>query len=123
MSGMSQITLIGNLGHDGSLKDVNGTDLVEFSLAVTHKVRGEDLTSWYRCSFWGARAKGVAPYLSKGEKVGVSGKLIPSDYKTKDGDDRTSLDVRVEELTLCGDGERKRRDEPPAAVDGDGGNW
>lgn len=93
---------IGHLGRDAELKDLKGTSAVEFSLAVTNK-RAQS-TTWFRCTWFGKQAEAVMPYLTKGKAVNVYGELVPREYKAKNDELRTSLDVRVSSVTLLGDG-------------------
>ena len=106
MPNLSTITIAGHLGRDAELKDAKGNSLCEFSVAVSKKVRGEKSTAWYRCTLWGKRGEAVAQYLTKGSAVIVSGELIPREYKGKNDELRTSLDINVHELSFGGGGEK-----------------
>jgi single-strand DNA-binding protein len=56
-------------------------------------------THWVDCAYWGAGGKAVAQYLTKGQKVAVSGELSmkPASDKYPAG-----FALRVNSLTLCG---------------------
>lgn len=104
-------TVVGNLGGDAVQKQVGESTVVEFSIASTHKVKGEKETTWVRCSYWGNAAEAVAQYLTRGQTVAVSGDLKLREYTTKDGKSGASIEMRVDKLQLCG----KREDSARAA--------
>ena len=59
-------------------------------------------TSWIKFNLWGKRGEGVFPYLKDKTQVCVSGELANRKYTDKDGQERYSLEVRVNDLTLVG---------------------
>lgn len=99
------ITVHGNLGRDAELKYTpSGAPVLEFSLADTPRRkndRGEweyagEMT-WYRVPVWGPLAEALAnaSLAVKGAQATVTGTLTQRTYE-KDGQQRTSLDVRVD---------------------------
>jgi single-strand DNA-binding protein len=107
MPNLCHITIAGHLGRDAETKTVGDQTVVEWSMAFTSKHKDAESTIWFKCAYWGARAAKVAQYLTKGKAVLVIGGLTQRDYKGKDGSSKTSLEVRVESLTLLGGGERQ----------------
>ena len=99
------ITVTGNLGYDAALKYTSsGAPVLEFSLADTPRRKNdrgewEDAgeATWYRASVWGpiAEALANAGLAVKGAQATVTGTLTQRTYE-KDGQQRTSLDVRVD---------------------------
>ena len=104
----AKITLIGNLGGDPETRfTTNGTQVVNFSVAVNTKREGRDVAEWYRCACFGKLAETAVTltergYLVKGKQVYVEGGFTAREYQTKAGDVATSLDVTVRELQLLG---------------------
>ena len=94
---MLNITAHGNLGKNPELKEVNGTQVAEFSLASR---TGKDETTWINCAVWGARVDVVAKYFYKGAKVTVVGAGKLRTYQKKDGSEGSSLELRVSDFTL-----------------------
>ena len=107
MPNMSKIQLIGHLGRDAELKQVGDYTVLKWSMAVTHKVKGEKVTTWYSCDLFGKRAESLAPYLTKGTAIFVDGTLRPRAYTGKQDELRTSLDVRVNDVQVLGGGDRQ----------------
>lgn len=102
MPNLSLWTGMGHLGRDAELKVAGGSPLAEFSLAVTTKRKGDQSTAWYRCQLWGTRAEKLAPHLTKGKAVLVVGELVPREYKGRNDEMRTSLDVNVQTIQFVG---------------------
>jgi single-strand DNA-binding protein len=110
---MKTITIAGNIGKNAVTRTTQQGDKVTgFSVAVEER-RGQDKrTIWFDCAIWGQRGEALCQYLTKGNKVAVSG-----DLSTREHEGNTYLTVRVSEVTLQGGGQRdERRDDPPAGT-------
>jgi len=107
--GLASVSIQGNLGRDAELKDHNGDALLTFSVAVSSKRAGEETTSWFSCTVWGARAKGLAPHLTKGTSVALTGGLTCREYTAKTGETRTSLEVRVDQFAFAGSSQEAKQ--------------
>ncbi|HYQ47109.1 MAG TPA: single-stranded DNA-binding protein [Polyangiaceae bacterium] len=94
---MISAVVAGNLGKDAEVKSVGGQDVCSFSVASTTKVKGEDSTTWVRCSMWGSRGAKLAEYLTRGKAVCVSGGLTTREYEGK-----TYVELRVDDVKLMG---------------------
>ena len=109
-------TLTGNLGRDAEIRYLpNGDPVASFSVGVRAGYGEKATTTWANCSLFGRRAESLAPYLTKGQQVAVSGEVNLRVYTTKEGTERQSLDVRVASLDLIGG--KSERQEPPAKTD------
>ena len=99
---MNVFTAVVRLGSDPEQRFTPGGDsIVTFNAAVDSGYGDKKVTTWIRYNVWGKRGEAVLPYLAKGNQVAVSGELTNRKYE-KDGQDRYSLEVRVNELTLLG---------------------
>lgn len=109
MPNMAKCTLIGHLGRDAETKFLpNDRAVVSFSIATTRKRKDSEVTTWWRCQWWGDRAIKVAEYLTKGKAVCVIGDAYMRDYEGKDGGKKQSLEVDVSDLALLGGGEQRQ---------------
>lgn len=54
---------------------------------------------WLNAAIWGKRAQAMASMLNKGQFVALTGELSQREYE-KDGQPRTSLELRVAEIDL-----------------------
>ena len=105
---MIKLQVIGNLGKDCVVKEVNGKNVINFNIAHTERYRDaqgnqQERTTWVECSYW-VEKTGIAPYLTKGKTVYVEGAPDASAYTNKEGQPVGSLRVRVQNIQLIGGG-------------------
>jgi single-strand DNA-binding protein len=118
---MNSITIAGTVGN-AELKFLqSGDPILTFSVADSE---GRDKpTIWWNCSLFGKRAESLAPFIAKGGKVTVAGKVSQREFTDKNGQERKSMDVRVTDVMLQGSKEQSeeqpRRAPAPAADDSD----
>lgn len=96
---MNVFTFCGNLGNDCRSNNAGGTNVVNFSVAVTTGYGDKKETHWVECAYWGKGGEAVSSYLKKGQKVVVSGE---AGMKAADGQYPAKLTCRVNSLTLAG---------------------
>lgn len=101
---INRVSISGNLGQDAELRQTqSGMAVLGFSVCVNDRRKNqrtgewEDRPNWVDCTMFGNRAQGIAPYLSKGCKVAVDGRLSQSTWE-KDGQRRSKLEVIVDEI-------------------------
>ena len=100
---MNNLSATGGIGADAALRYTPGGDPVcSFSFALSSGFGDKKLTTWLNANLWGARAETLAPMLLKGTTIGIVGELTNRPYKAKDGTEKFSLEVRVNDLTLLG---------------------
>ena len=107
MNSVNTVCISGNLTRDPeSRATAGGTTVLSFSVAVNENRKdpqtGEwkDYPNYIDCKMFGRRADGVKPYLSKGTKVVVQGRLRWSQWETRDGSKRSKVEVIVDELEI-----------------------
>jgi single-strand DNA-binding protein len=116
MASLAKVTLVGNLGRDAELRVTpRGMNVLDFSIATNEKwndAQGvqQEATTWFRVSLWGKQADTLKTFLTKGKQVLVEGRLRVREYTDRDGNRRTSLDVRCDTILLLG-GRGMERDE------------
>ncbi|HMO33418.1 MAG TPA: single-stranded DNA-binding protein [Lacibacter sp.] len=103
---MIKLQVIGNLGKDCIVNNVNGKNVMNFSVAHTEKYKDSTGTQrekviWVDCAYWSERT-GIAPYLKKGTQVYVEGIPEVRTYTTQDGKSGSSLSLRVLSVQLLG---------------------
>lgn len=118
---MNKVILIGNLGQDPDVRFMPSGDAVaNVSLATNKRVKdretGEkkDYTEWHRLSVFGKLAEVFQKYTRKGSKVAVIGELRTRKWQDKDGQDRYTTEIIVNEMQMLdskSDGERGERSE------------
>lgn len=114
---MNQIMLVKvYLGSDAVTKDVNGDQVIEFSVAESRKYKdqkGDDqeYTQWYKCSYW-SKSK-IHEFLKKGTSVFVQGVLNPAAYLDKQGRPALDLKIKVDNIVLL---DKKPTDKEEEAI-------
>lgn len=100
MASLNKVTLIGNVGKDPEIRYTQAGDpIMSFSLATTETWDGkqgkQEKTEWHRVDVFGALAKALKSYITKGKKLYVEGKLVYDEWEDKQGNKRTMAKIRV----------------------------
>jgi single-strand DNA-binding protein len=106
MAGDTTITVVGNLTADPELRFTpSGAAVANFTVASTPRTYDKEANEWkdgdalfLRCSVWRQTADHVAESLAKGDRVIVQGRLKQRSYETREGEQRTTYEVDVEEV-------------------------
>ena len=105
---VNKVILIGNLGRDPELRNTeSGTAVANLSVATSERRKDRDgnwndHTEWHRATVFGRTAENAARYLQKGRQVYVEGKLRTTKWQAKDGSDRWTTEVVVDQLRFLG---------------------
>ena len=100
---MNVWTFTGRLGADGELRTTqSGEKVLGFRVANDVGFGERKTTQWVDCSIWGRRAEALAPHLTKGKAVVVSGEVTIREYEKRDGTRGAGLSVRVNEIDFTG---------------------
>ena len=116
MSSINVAVISGNLTRDAEERTTaGGMSVVTFSVAVNERRKNqrgewEDVASYIDCTIFGNRAHALTPYLTKGTKVMVSGKLRQSSWEAKDGSKRSKVELIADEIELAGQKQERRQE-------------
>lgn len=97
---MNKLIIKGNLTKDIDVKTTsNGTLVGEFTVANNERVGENEVTTFIKCVMFGERVEKICPYLLKGTKVLVDGRL---EVKTVVNDQlyNTYVSLYVNELDI-----------------------
>ena len=109
---MNQTSHIGYCGSTPELKQTNsGKAVCNFRLAVSDGYGEKKKTIWLTIQCWEKTADVVAKHLSKGDQVGVAGKLQMDEYE-KDGQKVTKIYIQASNITFLG--KKETPAQPPA---------
>ena len=138
MASFNKIIIVGYLGQDPVIRYTpSGEAVCNFSVATTERRKDatgefQDQTTWFKVVVWRRQAEIANQYLTKGKQVYVMGNLEAREFQDNNGQTRTSLDVRADEIQLLGsraDGEGGgtggtggRGGRPGGDVESDGGD-
>ena len=100
----NSVTLVGNLVEDPELRfTANGVAMARIRLAVNRRYRDrnnewQEETSFFGGTCWREVAENVAESLSKGDRVFVTGRLEQRSWETNEGEKRSMVEVRIDEV-------------------------
>ncbi len=103
---MIKMQVIGRLGKDCLVNNVNGRNVINFTVAHSERFKDsqgnqQEKTVWVDCAYWTDRTA-VAPYLVKGTQVFVEGQPEVRTFTKSDGTAGAALSMRVREVQLLG---------------------
>ena len=103
---VNRVCVSGNLTRDSELRATQaGNPILHVGLAVNERRKNpqsgdwEDYPNFVDCVMFGSRAEKLQPYLTKGAKVAIEGRLRYSSWE-RDGQKRSKLEVIVDEIDL-----------------------
>ena len=96
---MNSINITGRLVADVELRKTGaGTDMCRGTIAV--KTLTKEGVNYFDFFATGSTANAFVQYTRKGAMVGLSGRLVSSNYEDKNGNKRTAISIAVDDLTL-----------------------
>lgn len=124
---LNKVMLIGNVGNDPDIRYLDSNPqgpqgnakVASFRLATTERYRdrnGEtrENTEWHNIVAWRSNADVIEKFVKKGSQLYVEGKLRTRKWTDRDGKERYTTEIQVDNLQLLG-----RR--PDREVEGQGG--
>ena len=106
MSGVNKVILVGRLGKDPEVRNLeNGAVVANFSLATSESYKdrntGEkkEITEWHNIVLWRGLAEVAQKYVRKGDMVYIEGKLRTRSWE-KEGVTRYTTEVVADSMTM-----------------------
>lgn len=106
MSGVNKVILVGRLGKDPEVRNLeSGTSVANFTMATSEsykdRVTGEkkEITEWHNIVLWRGLAEVAQRYLHKGDLVYIEGKLRTRSWE-KEGVTRYTTEVVADNMTM-----------------------
>lgn len=120
MASYNNIILLGNIGSVEIKTFQNGGKIVEATLATTKRYKdrnGEQRedTQWHKLVISGPGADVAEKYVHKGDPLFAVGEMTYRKYQTREGENRTSPEVRVLSFQLLPKGSQSSQAAVPAA--------
>lgn len=100
---MNQVNLIGNLTKDPEVKYTQDQlAIARFSIAINTGYGEKQRTDFPNIVVFGKQAENCERYLSKGRKVGISGRIQTGSYDNKEGKKVYTTDVIADRVEFLG---------------------
>jgi single-strand DNA-binding protein len=115
MAGINKVILLGNLGKDPEVRNLeNGSIVAKFPLATSETYKNKngekiETTEWHNIVLWRGLAEIAEKFLRKGSKVYIEGKIRTRSYDDKDGNKKYITEIEGDNLLML-DGKPERTD-------------
>jgi single-strand DNA-binding protein len=107
MSGINKVILVGHLGKDPEVRQLEGgVSVASFPLATSETFNKDgkkvEQTEWHNIVLWRSLADVAAKFLQKGKLVYIEGKLRTRSFEDKEGVKKYTTEVVAENFTMLG---------------------
>jgi single-strand DNA-binding protein len=106
MSGVNKVILVGRLGKDPEVRNLeSGVAVANFTMATSESYRDKttgdkkEITEWHNIVLWRGLAEVAQKYLHKGDMVYVEGKLRTRSWE-KEGVTRYTTEIVADNMTM-----------------------
>ncbi|MDD5180919.1 MAG: single-stranded DNA-binding protein [Gallionellaceae bacterium] len=105
---VNKVILVGRLGKDPETRYMtNGEAVTNANLATSENWKDksgekQEKTEWHNLVFYRRLAEIAGEYLKKGSLIYVEGKLQTRKWQTKEGQDRYTTEIIVNEMQMLG---------------------
>ncbi|MCZ2079342.1 MAG: single-stranded DNA-binding protein [Bryobacterales bacterium] len=118
MSGVNQITIVGNVGSAPELSyGQNNVPFCRFSVAVNEqwKTDGEkrERVTWFPVVVFNGLSEACANYLERGRLVAIQGRVQSREYDDRHGTKHEVMQVIAEKVTFLGGTKRDEQGSRP----------
>ena len=116
---INKVELLGRVGTEPEMRYTPGGTAVANIRLATDRYRkdAEDETDWHTVVVWNKLAEAVNDYVTKGQRLYVSGRLVHSSWEGDDGQRRYRTEVHAQDLVFLDSANGQ-----PAAGHEDNGN-
>jgi len=95
---MNKVVLVGRLTKDPTVKETqNGSFMARYTLAVDRRVKGDTTADFISCVCFGKGAEFAQKFLTKGMKIGVSGRIQTGSFTNTQGQRVNTFDIVVDD--------------------------
>ena len=109
---LNHYALQGRLTRDPELRHTqSGVAVASFTVAWSEKRGNSENKLFLPCVAWRNSAEFAAKYFTKGQEVVVEGKLTSRKWTDKDGNNRETVELIVDQMHFCGGKKQDALDE------------
>ena len=103
---LNVVAIMGRLARDPELRQTTtGKNVASFRIACDRGRRdanGQSQADWLDVVAWERTAEFVCKYFQKGSLIAIDGRLQTRQYQDKNGQNRTAIEVVVQNANFCG---------------------
>ena len=102
-----QMIVLGNVGGDPEVQEVNGVSKATFSVATSKHWKDKEgekheKTQWHRVVCWRGLADVAAEWIQKGRQLLVIGEYWSREWEDKDGNKKTTWELVANDFKFAG---------------------
>ena len=118
---VNKVILVGRLGQDPATRYMpNGEAVTNATLATSERWKDkngeqQEKTEWHNLTFYRRLAEIAGEFLKKGSMIYVEGKLATRKWQDKEGKDRYTTDIIVNEMQMLSSKPEGSTDRPAPA--------
>ncbi|OGF66014.1 MAG: hypothetical protein A2Y62_06085 [Candidatus Fischerbacteria bacterium RBG_13_37_8] len=119
---VNKVILVGRAGKDPEVRYTpSGTPVANFSLATTDfwndaSGKRQEKTEWHRIVAWTKLAEFCNQYVTKGMLLWVEGSIQSRTWQDRDGQQRTTYEIRAREIIILEPKQAREQEELPAGT-------
>jgi single-strand DNA-binding protein len=108
MAGVNKAILIGNLGKDPEIRNLeSGVKLARFSIATTETYKDKDgnrvdQTEWHNIVLWRGLADVAERFLKKGNSIYLEGRIRTRQWDDENGNKRYTTEIQGDNMVMLG---------------------
>ena len=100
---LNKVLLIGNVGDDPNIKNLDGgVKVATLRIATNEYYKDNKHTEWHTVVAWRGLADVAEKYIKKGTLVYVEGKIRRRKFTDKDGNERYSFEIQADVIRMLG---------------------
>lgn len=103
---LNVVVIMGRLARDPELRQTTtGKNVASFRIACDRGRRdanGQSQADWLDVVAWDRTAEFICKYFQKGSLIVIDGRLQSRKYQDKNGQNRTAIEVVVQNANFCG---------------------
>lgn len=97
---MNVVAVIGRLVDDPQIRQTpGGKSVATFRIACNRK---RDEADFFNVVAWERTAEFICQYFGKGAQIGITGRMQSRNYKDKQGNNRTAVEIVAQQVSFCG---------------------
>ena len=98
----NKVCFQGNLVRDPEFADTKDSDIINFTIASSRKYKDKEDVTFVDCTAYGQTAINIGKFFSKGNPMGVEGRLSQNNWTDRDGNKRSKIYLTVDGFHFTG---------------------
>lgn len=108
----NSIVVKGRMVRDGELTYFGQKNTAKLKFSIANNTGYGDFkhTNFFTCELYGKGAEGLAPYMTQGKAVILTGELKQERWETQDGEKKSMMKIIARSVDFAGDSKKQEQD-------------